>query len=404
MTKLPVMKKIKYKTSVTLLIVLASLVCLLLCLMVIRIFSPGEEAVVGIFSLAATLIGTIFIAIELKNSSDVTCSEMLIDLNNYFHDSDRLMKVYEILEKCHDEKNYDASQWKDVSSVEIAQYCTFFENLFLLYRHHIASIDDLDDLFGYRFFIFVNNPYIQEKYIFPTSSSYAEIFELYKVWIRHRCQENNGTKGWQRHIPCSDYIIPYDYLDRKLYLYDYGTDTYNKSLKTFEAKGKRFEMRQLGFDSITTIIRLQDKVVETLADKDTYYALTRAEILESVQLDYVAGIFNESGEMVSFAIIVKNRAGARSLAGDFGLSPEKCYTFDAVCADQEWRGYGFHRQFIKWAMELTESAGIENILATVSPDNAPSRQNFLAEGFVIKDTKTKYSGLKRDLMIKHKED
>ncbi|MCQ2110820.1 MAG: hypothetical protein MJY79_04920, partial [Bacteroidaceae bacterium] len=90
------MKKIKYKTSVTLLVVLASLVCILICLMVIRIFSPGEEAVVGIFSLAATLIGTIFIAIELKNSSEVTCSEMLIDLNNYFHDSDRLMKVYEV--------------------------------------------------------------------------------------------------------------------------------------------------------------------------------------------------------------------------------------------------------------------------------------------------------------------
>lgn len=56
------MKKIKYKNSVTLLIVLASLVCILIC---------------------------------------------LIDLNNYFHDSDRLMKVYEVLEKCNDENDYD---------------------------------------------------------------------------------------------------------------------------------------------------------------------------------------------------------------------------------------------------------------------------------------------------------
>ncbi|MBP9998850.1 MAG: hypothetical protein KBS67_06360 [Bacteroidales bacterium] len=394
------MKKINYKTSVTLLVVLASLVCILICLMVIRIFSPGEEAVVGIFSLAATLIGTIFIAIELKNNSEVTCSEMLINLNNYFHDSDRLMKVYEVLEKCNDEKDYTAGQWKDVSSAEVAQYCTFFENLFLLYRHHIASIDDLDDLFGYRFFSFVNNPYIQEKYIFPTSSSYAEIFELYKVWIKHRCQENNGAKGWQRHIPCSDYIIPYEYLDRKLYLYDYGIETYNKTLKVFEAKGKRFVMRQLGFDSISTIIRLQNKVVDYIEDKDTYYGLSRAEILESVQLDYVAGIFNEDDEMVAFAVIVNNRTGGRSLAVDFGLAPNKCFTFDAVCSDPEWRGFGFHRQFIKWTVELSESAGIGNILATVSPDNAPSRLNFLAEGFVVKDTKTKYSGLKRDLLLK----
>ena len=49
----------------------------------IRTFQPGDEAAVGIFSLAATIIGTIFIAVELKNGSDVTCSEMLIGLNNY---------------------------------------------------------------------------------------------------------------------------------------------------------------------------------------------------------------------------------------------------------------------------------------------------------------------------------
>ena len=45
----------------------------------------GTEAAVGAFSLLATLIGTLFVAFELKNSSEVTCCEMLINLNNYFH-------------------------------------------------------------------------------------------------------------------------------------------------------------------------------------------------------------------------------------------------------------------------------------------------------------------------------
>lgn len=157
------MQKIKYKTSISLLIVLASILLVLLCLLIVHTFRTGEEATVGIFSLAATLVGTIFIAIELKNGSEVTCSEMLINLNNYFHDSDRLMKVYEVLENAEIDGDYSYERWKDVSSVEVAQYCTFFENLYLLYRHHIASIDDLDDLFGYRFFLFMNNPYIQEK-------------------------------------------------------------------------------------------------------------------------------------------------------------------------------------------------------------------------------------------------
>ena len=57
------MRRIKYKTSVSLLIVLASVVLVLLCLLIVHTFRTGEEATVGIFSLAATLVGTLFIAI-----------------------------------------------------------------------------------------------------------------------------------------------------------------------------------------------------------------------------------------------------------------------------------------------------------------------------------------------------
>lgn len=392
------MKRIKYKTSVAILIVIASLACILACLIVVHIFRPGEEAVVGIFSLAATLIGTIFIAVELKNSSEVTCSEMLIDLNNYFHDSDRLMKVYEILERCDTDKKYDDTYWQDVSCVDVAQYCTFFENLFLLHRHHIASIDDLDDLFGYRFFIFMNNPYIQEHYIFPTSSSYAQIFELYLVWIRHRRQENSGVKGWQRHIPCSDFIIPDEYLSEKMYLFDNGTDAYNSLIDTFESGGHRFEMRQLGFDSIQGILCLQEDVVGGLENKSMYFPLSRAELLESVQLDYVAGIFNGNSELIAFAVIVTNRKGPRNLAADIERKDSQCYTFDAVVTASDWRGFGFQQRFIDWAVRLAKENNVRRILATVDPDNAVSRNNFIAKNFAVIATKVKYGGLKRDIL------
>ena len=61
----------------------------------------GSEAAVGLFSLIGTIIGAVFVVVELKNSNDVTCCQMLIDLNNYFHDNDRLMKVYTVLDKVH---------------------------------------------------------------------------------------------------------------------------------------------------------------------------------------------------------------------------------------------------------------------------------------------------------------
>ena len=90
----------RYDHRLKLFIVFAIIILTMMCISLVLAFRTGEEATVGIFSLAATLIGTIFIAVELKNTQNVTCSDMLIDLNNYFHDSDRLMKVYEALERC----------------------------------------------------------------------------------------------------------------------------------------------------------------------------------------------------------------------------------------------------------------------------------------------------------------
>lgn len=389
------MKILKYKTRISLLITIAAIALTLICLLAVYSFHTGEEATVGIFSLAATLVGTIFIAVELKNGSDVTCSEMLINLNNSFHESDRLMLVYEILESGNPNNDNFHKLWKDVPCVAIAQYCTFFENLYLLYRHHIASIEDLDDLFGYRFFLFVNNPYIQEHYILPTSSSYVQIFELYKLWMRHRKDENHGDNGWQRHVPGSDYCFSEDYLERKLFLYDHGTTGYNQLICTLP---KGASMRRLGFDRLSELMRLQQKVVEGMGDKSLFYPLSRDEMIESIHLDYVAGIVNDKDQIVAVCVLVTNRAGGRSLANELKMSEKSVITFDAVAVDSEWRGQGFQKRFIAWAKDMATQLSVDYILATVSPDNLPSKRNFLNEGFEVKSTKTKYDGLVRDIL------
>ena len=99
----------------------------------------------------------------------------------------------------------------------------------------------------------MNNPYIQENYILPTSSSYVQVFELYKIWIKYREKENSGTKGWQRHIPSHRFMFPDKYLQNKLYLFDYGTSEYNKVISDLP---DGFTMKRLGFDSLLSLIHI----------------------------------------------------------------------------------------------------------------------------------------------------
>jgi len=392
------MKMPQYKTKLTMLILFSSIVLIILCLASIYIFHTGDEASVGIFSLAVTLIGTIFIAVELKNGQDVTCSEMLINLNNYFHDSDRLMKVYQVLEDCEMEGDYSDERWKDVSSVEIAQYCTFFENLYMLHRHHIANIEDLDDLFGYRFFLFMNNPYIQEHYLLPTSSSYVQLFELCRIWTRHRKSESKDKTTWKRSIPSSQYMISEDFMSRKLYLHDRGYTGCKKELCRFEAKGEEFSIKTLSFDTMRDVLNLQDVIMENMQDKSLLFPLSRAELMESLQIDHVSGAYNKAGDLVAYCVLVANRSGDRNLAADFGAEPEESITFDIVAVDPQWRGYGLQQRFIDWSLEVANNAGAKYIHATVDPENSHSGQNFIKRGFAVKKTVTKYGGLTRNLL------
>lgn len=392
------MKQIRYDKRVSFMLIFASFILCLICLMAVMWFKTGEEASVGIFSLAVTLIGTMFIAIELKNSQNVTCSDMLIDLNNYFHDSDRLMKVYEALEENDMHPENTDEIWRSVKSVEVAQYCTFFENLYLLHKHHIAEIEDLDDLFGYRFFLFVNNPYIQEHYILPTSSSYVQIFELYTAWIEYREKVNRETPGGERRIAGHKYRFSTEYLAKKLYMHDISGDESAAPLH-FTVKGRDFEFRRLKFEDMSAIIRLQDKVVEALPDRSLFYALTRDELLESVHLDRVAGIFADGNRLAAFALLVNPREGERNLASSSESAvAAETLTFDVVAVDPDMRGYGFHKFFIDRALEYMGQTGATKILATVSPDNSHSLDNFITKDFRIISTELKYGGLKRHVL------
>lgn len=379
-------------------IIFSSIILIVLSMASIYYFHTGDEASVGIFSLAVTLIGTIFIAVELKNGQDVTCSEMLINLNNYFHDSDRLMKVYQVLEDSEIEGDYSDERWKDVSSVEVAQYCTFFENLYMLYRHHIANIEDLDDLFGYRFFLFMNNPYIQEHYLLPTSSSYVQLFELCQIWTRHRKSESKDQTTWTRSIPCSQYMISEDFMNRKLYLHDRGYIGNKKELYSFETKGEEFQIKTLTFDHMSDVLSLQDIVMENMPDKSLLFPLSRAELMESLQIDHVSGAYNKDGSLIAYCVLVANRPGERNLAVDFGVKPEESITFDIVAVDPQWRGYGLQQRFIDWSLEVANDSGAKYIHATVNPENNHSAQNFIKRGFAVKKTATKYGGLTRNLL------
>ncbi len=354
----------------------------------------GSEAAVGLFSLIGTIVGAIFVVIELKNSNDVTCCQMLIDLNNYFHDSEKLMKVYTVLDKVHLWGEDDKEAWKDVEDQDVEFFCTFFENLYLLVEHRIARIKDLDNIFGYRFFLFMNNPHIQEKYILTTSSSFVNLFKLYELWINYR--DTLSKKKTSNLIIGNEYRFTKEYLEKQIYLVDNGVGKH--LYREIDKNGKHLNIRDIWFDELSDVLSLQKEVHEGMEDKELLVDETRNEFIESLHLDYVLGAY-DNNKLVAVCVIIDNRESNRNLAQKFGVPASEAYTFDIIFVKEEYRGLGLQKEFIEIAKKQAKIDNAKSIWTTVSTKNKHSYDNMIAEGFEVykKDTPM-YGGHIRDVL------
>ena len=168
---------------------------------------------------------------------------------------------------------------------------------------------------------------------------------------------------------------------------------------SFEEKTTAFEIRTLGFDSVPAILGLQERACEQIVDKSLFYPLSRAELIESLYLDTVLGVFAPEGSLAGFAVLVSGRDSSRNLAVDAGEQPCGVLTFDVVVTDPKWRGFGIQRHLTDCAVSLARSSGYRTILATVSPKNSFSLDNFLAKGFAVsREGLSKYDSLERSLV------
>lgn len=134
------------------------------------------------FSLIAAVLGVVLLAVEIYQSRKITEAEFLANLNASFVSNEDYKRAYTLFE------NYDFEKLPDIGldNIYISNYLTFFEIFQLLIERGTLTIDMLNDLFGYRFFIAVHNPYVQKKKLVKSPDNFRNLYLLEKEWIDYR--------------------------------------------------------------------------------------------------------------------------------------------------------------------------------------------------------------------------
>lgn len=161
-------------------------VVIVCCVAGIAIPLGNHVDLMQIISALVAVLGVVLLVVELNQSRKITEVEFIANLNQSFVTNDDYKKAYYLFE------NYDFENLPqlDLENCHISNYLTFFEVFKLLIDRGTLSIKMLNDLFGYRFFIAVHNPYVQERKLVKSPDNFRNLYILEREWVAYRRKLN----------------------------------------------------------------------------------------------------------------------------------------------------------------------------------------------------------------------
>lgn len=174
------------------------------------------SALVASFS---TMLGIFTIYSQIEKDKRVSSSRFLVDLNDSIMSFESTRNVYKKLldleNKKYDRKLYEKAFKTDGDKYDLLSYFGFFENLQFFLEKKIIKISEVNDLFSKRFFIAINNPYVQEE-ISKNAESWTNIYKLYKTFVTYKNDKNIK-------IPYKQYALSKtkEYLKYSKYYFNY---------------------------------------------------------------------------------------------------------------------------------------------------------------------------------------
>lgn len=156
-------------------------------------------------SIIITVAGVLLVAVELYQSRKISEADFLSDLNQSFVSNEDYKNAYMLFE------NYDFDTCPDLElqNCHISNYLTFFEVFKLLIDNGTLSIKTVNDLFGYRFFLAVHNPYVQKQKLVKSPHNFRNLYILERDWMAYRRKNNmpifHEEYALQKQIPSALY-------------------------------------------------------------------------------------------------------------------------------------------------------------------------------------------------------
>lgn len=143
------------------------------------------------YSYVSTIVATVVaglgifgVCFQLKKEADIKEAEFLMNFNFTFLTTEKFVSMERKLEECR-KKNLTLNVTDD-NRQDLIDYLVYLESFAPLVQKKMVRLDIVDNLFGYRFFIAMNNKGVQDSELIPEGNYYRGCYSLYRVWKAYR--------------------------------------------------------------------------------------------------------------------------------------------------------------------------------------------------------------------------
>ena len=143
----------------------------------------AEDAVISVISTVSTLLGILGLLYSFSLDRNISEASFLFDLHNSFRGNEKIQAISVKLEEVFLGKDTHITEEDRHNLVE---YLTFFEALASMEDRGVISISSFDSLFGYDFFLAVNNEDVRKLELETYNMYYTKLTALAEKWEKYR--------------------------------------------------------------------------------------------------------------------------------------------------------------------------------------------------------------------------
>ena len=165
---------------------------LLISMFFVYLFTDVSEIFASIVSVIAAIIGVFASLIEYRRGNQLDlCSDIMTIYQNFLEVPTNKLIQYKL--ECIKRRNKNL--FTDDDTTAIRNYLLYFNGVADKIITNDVKIGDINTILGYRFFLVMNCPYIQDREIIPNAQMYRRCIQLHNIWREWSAKHNFVRSG-----------------------------------------------------------------------------------------------------------------------------------------------------------------------------------------------------------------